>query len=74
MSSLELLNFAYYKFGKAILIYDFLRSFLANKGKSLRTMAAIPYTSRTIGHADANELRRKAWKKGFSQPQIKDHQ
>ena len=52
-SSLELLNFAYLcGFGKAILIYNLLRSFLANKGKSLTTMEAIPYTSRTIGHAE----------------------
>ena len=69
MSSLELLNFAYYKFGKAILIYDFLRSFLANKGKSLRTMAAIPYTSRTIGHAEPMNYGVKLGKKDLANHQ-----
>lgn len=53
MSSLQLPNFVYlYGCGKATLIYNLLRSFLANKGKSLRFMGAIPYTSRTISHAE----------------------
>ena len=55
MSSFELLNFAYlpvYGFGKTILIYNLLKSFLANNGKSLIIMGAIPYTLWTIGHVE----------------------
>ena len=51
MSSFELLNFAYlpvYGFGKTILIYNLLKSFLANNGKLMRTMEAILYTTRMM--------------------------